>query len=184
MPSSKPGWVQKLAGIPKLVVLGSKVERVDRDYGGKYEFPYAWYWRVLADLFPDGRSILCIRNPVDICSSRLSKSGWEPREVWHDACLLAKIMLHPAARVDAVFDLDFYQSNPDAMVTTLSAALEYDVAPGFATSASHNFSADPNHDYSGGFGRQKERDATLAKINPTDEEFELLERFRDRFRPR
>jgi hypothetical protein len=184
MPSSKPGWVQKLAGIPKLMVLDSKIEKADRDYGGAYAFPYSWYWEVLANLFPAGKNILCIRNPVDICSSRQSMSAWAPRDVWLDVCLLAKIMLYPAARVDAVFDLDHYQADPDAMVGELSAALSFDVAPGFVANGGHNFSADPNHDYSGGYGRQKDRDATLAKINPTADELALLEQFRERYRPR
>jgi hypothetical protein len=147
MPTETAGWVQKVAGIPKLIEWKHLIDDDDRRYGGSRLFPYNWYWRVLAETFPNSVNILCIRNPYDVSASRLSMSGWSARGTWNDYCLMAKIFLHPKAKVHAVFDLDRYHTAPQQMVDELSAALGIDLALGFQLARRYIFARDPNHTY-------------------------------------
>jgi hypothetical protein len=149
LPSGKPGWVQKLAGLPKLTALGwgNVMTLADIDHGGAHQFPYEWYWSIANNCFPDSVNILCLRDPLEVISSRHSMMGWDYLDVWHDVCLSAKVNTHLEARIHSVFDLSLFQRNRSGAVGKLLEGLDGIEAIDFDVYAKNIFAPDPNFDY-------------------------------------
>jgi hypothetical protein len=181
MPTDKSGWVQKVAGIPKNLRWEDVITPTDREYGGDFAFPYTWYWTVLERCFPRSINILSARNPLDIVASRQSMSGWQPKETWRDFLLMSKMMLHPRARVDAVFSLNRYHESAEAEIARFDASVPFHVRHGFEFKPGHVFAPDRQHDYRGKFGRQDAHAQVLRDLQPSDEEKTLVRAFEQRF---
>ena len=123
MPSDKPSWCQKLGGIPNQVVFETLIGPADRRYAAlPYAFPYAWFWRVLANAFPQS-SVLMLRDWRDVVISRSRFSGYRPEDVAHDLAVYYNVMAHPESRIDQVIRLEALVAAPEATLAGLFGQL-------------------------------------------------------------
>jgi hypothetical protein len=119
LPSDKPSWCQKLAGIPKDIAWDRLIIEADENYAPELPFPYAWYWHMLSRAFPHSSDILILRDYRDVIVSRKLLSNWAPEEIGKDIAIHYNLMAHPANRVGHVIWLDSLVANPADEILTL-----------------------------------------------------------------
>lgn len=118
--SRKSSWCQKLGGIPNSVVWDAIKTDEDRAYATlPYEFPYAWYWRVLKTVFPHSLDILILRDWRDIVASRVEYSGYAPISVASDLAVYWTAMAHPDAKLDHIVNLTDLAKTPHHVISRI-----------------------------------------------------------------
>jgi len=119
LPSDKPSWCQKLAGIPKHINWDSLLSADDMAYAPELVFPYAWYWRAISQAFPYSSDVLILRDYRDVVISRNLLSHWAPKSIGEDIALHYNLMAHPASRVRHVIRLETLVAEPQPVIFAL-----------------------------------------------------------------
>ncbi len=119
LPSDKPSWCQKLAGLPKDIAWDRLISEEDLAYAPEHPFPYAWYWRALSQAFPHSSDVLILRDYRDVVVSRNLLSQWDPVEIGKDIAILYNLMAHPANRIGHVIRLEHLVAAPQDVICIL-----------------------------------------------------------------
>lgn len=119
LPSDKPSWCQKLAGIPKHINWDNLLSADDFAYAPELPFPYAWYWRAISQAFPHSSDVLILRDYRDVIISRNLLSQWAPKSIGEDIAFHYNLMAHPASRVRHVIHLETLAAKPEAVIFAL-----------------------------------------------------------------
>jgi ubiquinone/menaquinone biosynthesis C-methylase UbiE len=128
-PSSKPGWSQKLGGIPNQLVW-SMITQADRDFASEpYPFPYQWYWDAVAAMFPLSKDVLVLRDYRDILISGTKFFGHSPVDLTADLAVYFNLLAHPAARIGHVIRFEQLVADPSRTVCELFAYLGLQYRP-------------------------------------------------------
>ena len=133
LPSNKPSWCQKLAGIPKHINWDSLLSADDLAYAPDLPFPYAWYWRAISRAFPYSSDLLMLRDYRDVVISRNLLSHWVPKNIGEDIALHYNLMAHPASCIRHVIRLETLIARPEPVIFALCDFLGIQYADCFLT---------------------------------------------------
>ncbi|HTI81420.1 MAG TPA: sulfotransferase [Acetobacteraceae bacterium] len=131
LPSDKPSWCQKLAGIPKSINWDSLLSDNDLAYAPELPFPYEWYWRAISHAFPHSSDVLILRDYRDVVISRNLLSQWAPKNIGEDIAFHYNLMAHPASRVRHVIRLEDLVAQPESVIFGLCDFLGIQYASSF-----------------------------------------------------
>lgn len=132
LPSSKPGWCQKLGGIPNTIVWDTLISEEDRAYAAEpYAFPYAWWWRCVQTSFPLSQDLLTLRAWRNVLVSRVKLIGGDAVRVTEDLAVYYNLMAHPAAHFDMTMRLEDLAKDPAKTTIQLCRTLGITYKPDY-----------------------------------------------------
>jgi hypothetical protein len=131
LPSEKPSWCQKLAGIPKDINWDILISADDLAYAPELPFPYEWYWRAISRAFPHSSDVLIVRDYRDVVISWNLRSQWAPKSIGEDIALHYNLMAHAASRIRHVIRLEALVAQPESVIFALCDFLGIQYASSF-----------------------------------------------------
>ncbi|MEP9381165.1 sulfotransferase [Nocardioides cheoyonin] len=107
-PSEEERWFQKPIFLPT----------VNRAFETPEEFG-SWYWEASCHLFPRGRWLTVVREPVSTAASIMVRWGNTEEHAFRRIENSFRLMLHPASRLGMVMPFEFLQAKPRRAVRAL-----------------------------------------------------------------
>jgi hypothetical protein len=147
MPSSKASWCHKVGGIPNGLSWQGLVTAEDVRFAEHpYQFPYAWFWKVLSVAFPFSRNVLIIRDYRDIILSSEKSFGYHQLDVTRDVATYLNVLSHSSSRIDHVIHYDSLMRAPETTINDLCASLGITYSKGLLQALDWHAAPTPGRD--------------------------------------